>query len=201
MTPAHAEVVKLEEDFKPSAALKSYNYASMLLIFVVGVLSWYIPLLYFGDFFVAVFLGVPILIIFAIWAVWIPWYYTTVVYRLTADEISWRRGVWFKRTGIVPYSRITNIDIVQGPVMRAFGISSLRIQTAGYSGQATSEISIEGMTRPEEVREMIMGYVRPTRAAGDATGVPEAGRVAAGDIQQQMLEELVRIRTALEKNR
>lgn len=199
MTPAHAAGVELEEDFKPAQALKSYYFASMLLIFVAGVLSWYIPVLFLSDSFVAVLLGIPILIVFAIWAVWIPWYYTTVVYRLTADEISWRRGVWFKRTGIVPYSRITNIDIVQGPVMRVFEISSLRIQTAGYSGQATSEISIEGMTQPEEVREMIMGYVRPTRAAGDATGVPEAGRAAPGDIQQQMLEELVRIRKALEK--
>ncbi|MEM2082887.1 MAG: PH domain-containing protein [Nitrososphaerota archaeon] len=33
-------------------------------------------------------------------------------YKLTEDEIIWKRGVWFKSTGIVPYNRITNIDVV-----------------------------------------------------------------------------------------
>ena len=65
----------------------------------------------------------------------------------------WKRGVIFRRTGIVPYNRITNIDIRQGPVMRALDISTLSIQTAGYSGQAQSEIRIEAIVHAEELRE------------------------------------------------
>ena len=53
-------------------------------------------------------------------------------YELKDDEMSWKRGVWFRRTGILPYNRITNLDVIQGPVMRMLGISTLSIQTAGY---------------------------------------------------------------------
>lgn len=51
--------------------------------------------------------------------------------------------------GIVPYNRITNLDIRQGPVMRILGLSTLSIQTAGYSGQAIPEIKIEGVEHAE----------------------------------------------------
>jgi membrane protein YdbS with pleckstrin-like domain len=56
-------------------------------------------------------------------------------YELRDDEINWKRGVWFRTTGIVPYNRITNLDVRQGPFMRYLGISTLAIQTAGYSGR------------------------------------------------------------------
>ena len=46
-------------------------------------------------------------------------------YELREDEMSWKRGVWFRTTGIVPYNRITNLDVRQGPVMRLPGISTL----------------------------------------------------------------------------
>jgi membrane protein YdbS with pleckstrin-like domain len=81
-------------------------------------------------------------------------------YELRDDAMSWKRGVWFHRTGIVPFNRITNLDIIQGPVMRMLGISTLSIQTAGYSGQAVPEIRIEGIEHAEVLRELIRSLVR-----------------------------------------
>ena len=41
------------------------------------------------------------------------------------------------------------------------GIAALKIQTAGYSGQQTrAEMRIEGMEHFEELRELIMEFVR-----------------------------------------
>ena len=72
-------------------------------------------------------------------------------YELRDDEMSWKREVWFHTTGSVPHNRITNLDIKQGPVMRVVAISTLAIQTAGYSGKAMAEIRIEGMEHAEEL--------------------------------------------------
>jgi hypothetical protein len=104
-------------------------------------------------------------------------------------------------TGIVPYNRITNLDLVQGPVMRALGISTLSIQTAGYSGQYQPEIRIEAIEHAEELREIVRTMVRG-RSGGDGTGSgapAPSGKPASTDAE--VLEELRKIRVLLERGR
>ena len=144
------------------------------------------------PFEVKVGITIPILAILIFIAYWIPRYYETIVYKLTKDEIVWRRGVWFKKTGVVPYNRITNIDIVQGPISRMLGIATLKIQTAGYSGQARPEIKIEGIEQFEELREMIMEFVKGKKPVAVETYEEE-------NIDLKILNELVKIRKLLEK--
>jgi membrane protein YdbS with pleckstrin-like domain len=199
MDAAMPGVPAIGEDFAPSEQLKPYYYLVLILVVLLGFCTWYIPLLFVGETAIAALFGIPLLIIVLVWAAWIPLYYRTIVYRLTDDEITWQRGVWFRHTGIVPYARITNVDIVQGPVMRRFGISSLKIQTAGYSAQAQAELRLEGMSRPGEVRELIMGYVRGSKAAGDATGAGAAPPAVREDTDREILAELRRIREILEE--
>ncbi len=117
-----------------------------------------------------------------------------MLYKLTDNEVVWRRGVWFKNTGIVPYNRITNIDIAQGPISRMLGIASLKIQTASYSAPSggKAEIKIEGLGQFEELRELIMGFVRGKK--------PVAVETYEEDINSKILDELVKIRKSLEKS-
>ncbi len=102
--------------------------------------------------------------------------------------------MWFKKTGIVPYNRITNIDITQGPISRKLGIATLKIQTAGYSGQqARAEIKMEGIEQFEELREFIMEFVRGKKPVAVETYKDES-------IGLKILNELVKIRKLLEKS-
>ncbi len=188
---------RMGEDFRPAPQFMTLNYIYTLAAFVLGFLSWQVPLIMFAPssvvFMVGLFISLPILIIFLFAMYWIPKFYKSMNYKLTKDEMTWRRGVWFKNTGIVPYNRITNIDISQGPVSRALGIAALKIQTAGYSGQTTrtSEIRIEGVRGFEEMREFIMDLVRGRK--GVAVETYESGS------SDPVLRELVRIRKLLEK--
>ena len=84
------------------------------------------------DWFITGLTPTGVLILNVIFVAWVRLYYVSMWYELRDDEMSWKRGVWFRRTGIVPYYRITNLDVIQGPVMRMLGISTLSIQTAGY---------------------------------------------------------------------
>ena len=184
--------IKIGEEFKPSPQFKKLYYIYFLLAIIFGILWWYIPVLLFAPFEVKVGITIPILAILIFIAYWIPRYYDTIVYKLTENEIVWRRGVWFKNTGIVPYNRITNIDIGQGPISRMLGIATLKIQTAGYSGQARPEIKIEGIEQFEELREMIMGFVKGKKPVAVETYGEE-------NIDLKILNELVKIRKLLEK--
>jgi membrane protein YdbS with pleckstrin-like domain len=186
------------KEFKPSARMKSLYFSYLAGAVTIGLLVWIVPIGIFEDAWIAaaIFSFFLPFILFA--AYWVPKYYATITYKLTKDEMTWRRGVWFRNTGIVPYNRITNIDITQGPVSRHFGIASLKIQTAGYSGagQKTSEIALDGIEDFEGLREFIMQFVRGRKAVA----VQAFGDETA-DADTNVVKELVKIRKLLEKKR
>ena len=96
--------IKIGEEFKPAPQFKKLYYIYFLLAIIFAILWWYLPVLLFTPFGVKVGITIPILAILIFIAYWIRKYYETMVYKLTKDEIVWRRGVWFKKTGIVPYN-------------------------------------------------------------------------------------------------
>lgn len=189
--------IKLGKDFMPAPQLKSllytYFFAVIILIIVpIGALiAFFVPIL-------AIIIGIPVLVLLILVGVWISLFYNTIIYRINSSEIVWRRGVWFKNTGIVPFNRITNIDIIQGPVSRYFGIASLKVQTAGYSGpnQRSSEIRLDGIERFEDLREFIMKFVR-----GKKPVAVEAYDDSEVSGKTDVVKELVKIRKLLEKKR
>jgi len=190
--------IMLFEDFKPVPRFKKYNLivVSLLVIVLWLCIAW-IMLVMESALLNVIVMGLLVLLLL-VTVVWNSLYYRSIVYHLNETEMTWKRGVWFRQTGIVPYNRITNVDIVQGPIMRIFGISNLRIQTAGYSAQKLAEISINGIEEPEPLRELIMGFVRSRGPAAAATGGEESeshGQVSAGEI----LDELREIRKILNK--
>jgi membrane protein YdbS with pleckstrin-like domain len=185
--------IKINEEFKPAPQFKKLYFIYLLLSVIFYILPWFIPVLIFAPVEVSISFIIPLIIIVIFTAYWIPKYYESIVYKLTNDKIIWRRGVWFKKTGVVPYNRITNIDITQGPISRKFKIASLKIQTAGYSGQqANAEIKIEGMEQFEELREMLMRFVIGKKPVSVENYDDD------NNIEQQILHELIKIRKLLE---
>ncbi|MCK9299199.1 PH domain-containing protein [Methanoculleus sp. YWC-01] len=184
---------RIGEAFKPVPQFRSYLYASLILAVVVFVLPWLAPIVIFSRLPVALAFTVPVLAIVVFVAYWIPLYHESIVYRLTVTEVTWQRGVWFRQTGIVPYNRITNVDIAQGPLMRFFSFSAVRVQTAGYSAQARAEIVLNGIADPKDLQEKIMNFVRTTRPVAATGGEPEEGPAA-----DAVVEELRAIRRLLE---
>jgi membrane protein YdbS with pleckstrin-like domain len=181
-------------DFRPAPQLQTLYFVYFIGILLLIGITTVLPIVIFTEWILQlVTLGMFLpFAIFTAW--WIPLYYRTMIYQLSRTEISWRRGVWFRQTGIVPYNRITNIDIIQGPLMRLYGISSLRIQTAGYSAQATAEIRLHGIEQPEELRDLILGFVRGSPPVAAETYDQKGGSTA-----EQILVEIRQIRTLLER--
>ncbi len=186
--------IKIGEEFKPSPQFKKLCYIYLTFGFILAVLWWYLPLLIFASFKAKIITSVPILgaLIFIVYWIWD--YYNSMIYKLTENEIIWKRGIWFRKTGIVPYNRITNIDIVQGPISRMLGIATINIQTAGYSGQqAKPEIRIEGIERFEELKDLIIGFVKGKKPVAVESYDKD-------NIDLKILNELIKIRKLLEKS-
>jgi len=189
--------------FKPSPSMKTWYRGGIALIIGLILLFAYVPVVLFAEMpsgFSFVILGATFLIFALLWY-WVGLFYESMWYELRDDEINWKRGVWFRTTGIIAYNRITNLDVRQGPFMRFVGISNLSIQTAGYSGQAAPEILIEAVEHAEELRERIRSMVRGSSARDDGTGNSSVSSANARPVDQLILDELKRIRTLLEQRK
>lgn len=187
--------IRIGEAFRPAPEFRSYLYASLILAVALLVLPWLVPIVLLTWGIVALAVALPVLAAVVFVVYWIPRYYESIVYRLTVTEITWQRGVWFRQTGIVPYNRITNVDIVQGPLMRFFAFSAVRVQTAGYSAQARAEIVLNGIADPKDLQEKIMDFVRRTGPVAVGGGPEEVPVPPAADA---IVEELRAIRRLLE---
>jgi len=197
-----SEYFPLDTPFKPSRAIITWFSTNFILLMGFLIVVVLVPLVYYEEISWDFFNGALVIIAVAIvlFYIWARLYYDSMWYELHDDEMRWKRGVIFRRTGIVPYNRVTNIDIKQGPVMRPLGISTVSIQTAGYSGKGVPEISIEGIVHAEELRELIRTMVRVC-SGGDGTG--SGGTVTPQTMKpadlQQVLEELKAVRALLEE--
>lgn len=84
-------------------------------------------------------------------------------YMLRADDIVFRKGILWQRMIAVPYGRMQLVDITQGPLDRAFGITQLKMVTAA----ATTGVQIPGLTQraSEALRDTLI-EVAETRRTG-----------------------------------
>jgi putative membrane protein len=89
-------------------------------------------------FYLLVLLAVPTFL----WAyLWTKLY----EYDVTEQGFKSNSGVIIRRETTIPYARIQNIEIYRGIVDRLLGMSEVRIQTAGGSGQVKAEGIVPGL--------------------------------------------------------
>lgn len=70
-------------------------------------------------------------------------------YELSDDYLDIARGIIWRKRFIIPFIRVQNTDTRQGPVLRAFGLSSVTVATAA----GEHEIPGLGMEEAEQLRD------------------------------------------------
>ncbi len=155
-----------DSNFKPELALKRLWNLISSLVFGFGIIVAIAILACKIEFVVFVIYG-SLLAICMLWIfLYIPAFYKTLQYRISDEGVHLNKGVFWKVKTTVPFSKITNIDITQGPLERIFGISTIHVQTAGASGQqnAKAELVMHGISDPAAVIETLKkGMYLPDR--------------------------------------
>jgi hypothetical protein len=95
-----------------------------------------------------------------VYAVIIPRQVRAMGYLENQDDLLLRRGILFRDQVAVPYGRIQYVDIRQGPLQRAFGLTYIVITTAG--GGTASTFEGLPMSEAERLRDDLTqrGYAR-----------------------------------------
>jgi len=174
------------------------------IVFALGLLPGLVP---------AVLVPFPASLVFwsyaGVWTIisllilaWMEPFYRSIEYVIDEDAVGGKRGVFWRRRTMVPYEKITNVDVSQGPLERTFNIGKVHLQTAGAGGQqgAVAELRLVGIRDTEGVKETVMARVRAARSSGSqaapaSSATPGEGE---GEVLAQILAELRAIRHALE---
>lgn len=160
-------------------------------------------LLSFTIVLVVTVVGIPLLLI------WLPLgYFFTGKYLdrmqcvLTEKDLKVKKGIFVRVEKTIPLEKITDVGMVQGPIMRHFGIHQLTVETAGQSS-AGPLVSLTGINDAEEFRETVLAQRDMTRGGTQAAAPTEAAPgPAAGDqaTLKDIHDTLLRIEEQL-KNR
>jgi membrane protein YdbS with pleckstrin-like domain len=100
--------------------------------------------------------------------IYTPFYFRSIEFSVKAEtgetmpEVYVKKGVLTITHKHVPFRTVTNISSRAGIFDRLFGIGSVHIETAGYSGsqQKGPEVKLEGIVFYEEVRDFILNELR-----------------------------------------
>jgi len=97
-------------------------------------------------------------------------------YKVTDRSLRIRAGVWNVHEMTMTFANVQNITISQGPLERLFGISDVKVDTAGGGGGSGSHgkgegpnlhvATFRGVDNPEEIRDLMLKRLRRLRDAG-----------------------------------
>jgi len=127
-----------------------------------------------GSVLVSTVLGIVLL---PFWLVggpmWAGAYFPTIQARLTDRALLYTHGIWFRREMSIPLDKIQDVSLAHGPILDAFGLSTLRVETAG-GGQTGSAVVLTGVVGSADFRAAIIERrdaitARPVAALPQAT--------------------------------
>ena len=186
---------------RPEREQRTLWIITWVIFFILGIIMWVVlsiavDFLIYGIVFILWFVVmIPII-------VWIPFAHKALEYSVDDEGINMRGGVIWKKHVTVPYSKITNVDVVQGPLQRYYSIGTIHIQTAGSAGKQgeKAELRMSGIRELEEVRSVIVkkliGSEHPSGIAPGAGN--KAVQAEKAPVFTDILKELKEIKDTFE---
>lgn len=114
---------------------------------------------------------------------------------VTERKLVVKRGVFQKEEKSIPLEKITDVAMVQGPLMRLFNLYRLSFETAGQSAQGAL-VSLIGINDAETFRETILAQ-KDKLLTGNSE-VPKHEKHENNDLKTHV-ESVKRIELLLEK--
>jgi len=147
------------ESLSPSYLKVSYLGTTIFFLILAAILMG-IRLFAAFDIPFLVELGVGsgwlLLLVFSLWHAYED--FQIQGFAIRDRDLTYRSGVFFRRTTVIPYNRIQHAEVKQGPIERRFKLQGLEIYSAGGDG---SDLYIPGLqaARADQLRDFIIEKV------------------------------------------
>ncbi|NGP76479.1 PH domain-containing protein [Balneolaceae bacterium YR4-1] len=106
---------------------------------------------------VATIVGIVLIPIWAILApIFIQKYFDRLHCELTTRSLRFEKGFIFHVERTIPLDKIQDLTFKEGPLLKAFGLNVLKIETAGNTGQGMSDLTLIGIIDAANFRNMVL---------------------------------------------
>ena len=127
---------------------------------------------------------------------------------LTERTLKVGKGFFVRVEKTVPLDKITDLGLVQGPIMRYLGIEQLTVETAGQSSQGAL-VRLVGVNGGRAFRDAVLQQrdLIVTGASGDASAADDSSTARRGagsegaDVLREIRDGLLRIENLLAESR
>ena len=185
---------------KPEKEQKTQWFVGWVIPFILGLALW-VVLLFTDDKLIFGLCVVGWLILMMAILLWMLAFYRSLEYVIDIDCVRVKKGVFWRKRVTVPYPKITNVDMTQGPVQRMFNIGTMHVQTAGAGGPQgrQAELKLLGVRDLDGLKDTIMERVSGYTISRPEDVKKEVAEESDSEILRHMLKELTAIRGVLEK--
>ena len=115
----------------------------------------------------------------------------TLEYRVGGDQIRIDTGLLHRKSRAIPFERVQDVDIVQGPVQRLLGLAQVRFETGGSAGgKEEGVLHTVSLERAQELRAQIRERRAPAAAIEPAEERVEAPPLYAMDNRRLLIAGL-----------
>lgn len=125
-------------------------------------------------------------------------YWRRFEYRVGADEIRIDSGIFSRTHRSIPFDRVQDVDITQGPLARLLGIARVKFETGGASAAGNEEGVLDAIALDRA--EALRTHVRARRGAVRATAgeeTEERAPIYAMDLRRLLTAGLFNFSLAL----
>ncbi len=177
------EVILNQATFNPK--VKTYIFIVVLFYLVISFIGWIIVpfwLLGFGQWISKKFFG-------------------TLLCQLTNKNLKFSKGLIVHIEKTIPLENIQDLSFLGGPILRSFGLTMIRVETAGGGGgpHQNNMMSMIGIDHAEEFKKEILQQrenLINQRRQGERPSLPSSENI---EVLKEIRDELKAIRIELKK--
>ena len=149
--------------------------------------------------FTVTIVGIPLLLLwFPIGYVFTKRYLDRMECVLTEKALKVKKGILVRTEKTIPLEKITDMGMVQGPIMRAFDLYTLSVETAGQSGEGAL-VSLTGIQDAKGFREAVLEQRDVLAGTAPATSTERTNVPGSDEVLVEIRDALLRIEARLDR--
>jgi len=126
-------------------------------------------------------------------------YFSHLECVLTEKTLEYRKGYFFRVEKTVLLDKITDLTLKEGPLLRAFGLAMLIVETAGQSNpESVGDAKLIGIIEAREFRQKVLKQ-RDKISAESVAGKSASKEIETGEDQITLLKDIKNALGRIEK--
>ncbi|WP_448671111.1 PH domain-containing protein [Pseudoxanthomonas mexicana] len=161
--------------------------------YLVAMVAWYLLLSIFGA---------PLILVWVLgpgqW--WARHYFDRLGCTLDDRTLQFRKGILFRVEKTIPLENIQDVTFIEGPILRLYHLSILRVETAGQSPGQAHSMQLVGIVDAHALRDEILARrerLRMQRAMPPSDGVTPHETLEAIRLRLDEIAAMMRARQSV----